>query len=166
MSASSSRLPINADDLEWLKLDNQLCFRLYTASKAITRAYRSLLEPLGLTYPQYLVMLVLWQRLYENADQEVSIKDIGAKLNLDTGTLTPLLKRLESSGYLQRTRSDSDERRVLLSLTAEGIALSKQARDVPHSLFCQLDLPVEFILQLAGHLDRLIATLDADESRK
>lgn len=162
MSANPSRLPISEEDLEWLKLDNQLCFRLYAASKAITRAYRPLLEPLGLTYPQYLVMLVLWQRFFEAADQEVSIKDVGEKLNLDTGTLTPLLKRLESSGYLQRTRSDSDERKVLLSLTDKGIALSEQAKEVPHSLFCQVNLPVEFLLQLAGNLDTLLDTVNAD----
>ena len=159
MAAKPAPLPISETELEWLKLDNQLCFRLYAASKAITRAYRPLLEPLGLTYPQYLVMLVMWQQQNDASGQEISVKDIGEKLQLDTGTLTPLLKRLEASGFIQRSRSDSDERKVLLQLTPSGIALSKQAKDVPYALFCQLDVPVETAMELAGQLDKLLAHL-------
>lgn len=165
MSKKQSPLPVGAEEMEWMKLDNQLCFRLYAASKAITRAYRPLLEPLRLTYPQYLVMLYMWQSFYEDASREISIKDVGNKLRLDTGTLTPLLKRLEALGYIERQRSDSDERRVLLHLTKPGIALSKQAKQVPQALFCHLNLPVELLMQLSEQMDKLLATLNVAESQ-
>lgn len=108
-----------------LALERQVCFALYAASRAVTAAYRPLLEPLGLTYPQYLVMLVLWER----GTQPVG--DIGAALHLDSGTLSPLLKRLEAGGLVERHRSAEDERRVLVELTAEGRALRDRAVDVP-----------------------------------
>src|SRR5438477_2811044 len=108
-----------------LLLDDQLCFALYAASRAVTGLYRSLLDGLGLTYPQYLVMLVLW------AEGSCAVKDLAAALSLDYGTLTPLLKRLEAAGYLDRTRSRDDERTVEIALTARGEALRDRARAVP-----------------------------------
>ena len=108
-----------------LALDKQFCFALYSASHAVTRTYKPLLDGLGLTYPQYLVMLVLWEQ------DGILVKDIGARLFLDSGTLTPLLKRLEAAGLVSRQRDAADERRVLLHLTSEGHALRTRARHVP-----------------------------------
>ena len=108
-----------------LQLDDQLCFALYAATNTITRAYRPLLEQIGLTYPQYLVMLVLWE------GDGVTVGQIGERLALDSGTLTPLLKRLEATGLVQRLRDAADERRVLLRLTAAGRALKTRAARVP-----------------------------------
>lgn len=108
-----------------LALDNQFCFALYSASHAMTKAYKPLLDGLGLTYPQYLVMLVLWQQ------DAVPVKEIGNRLFLDSGTLTPLLKRLEASGLLERNRDPLDERQVRISLTDAGRTLREQAREIP-----------------------------------
>jgi MarR family transcriptional regulator, organic hydroperoxide resistance regulator len=116
---------VNTQKKHWLQLDRQLCFALYSASLAMTKLYKPLLDPLGLTYPQYLVMLVLWE-----ADG-LAVNQVGERLNLDSGTLTPLLKRLETGGLLQRLRDVSDERRVLLQLTAQGRSLRSQAQRVP-----------------------------------
>jgi DNA-binding MarR family transcriptional regulator len=114
-----------------LLLDDQLCFALYTASRALTRAYAPLLEPLGLTYPQYLVLLVLWQR------DGVPVKEIGERLALDSGTLTPLLKRLDQQGLVQRRRGEDDERLVRIHLTAAGRTLWHRARKIPSELACR-----------------------------
>lgn len=108
-----------------LRLDNQLCFALYSASLAMTKLYKPLLEPLGITYPQYLVMLVLWE------SDGVMVSEIGERLFLDSGTLTPLLKRLETAGLLTRLRDADDERRVRIKLTAAGRALKRQAAEIP-----------------------------------
>ena len=107
------------------KLEDQLCFALYTTSNALTRFYRPHLERLGLTYPQYIVMLALWE------EDKLMVKDLGARLGLDSGTMTPLLKRLESAGLVRRQRDAQDERRVVISLSAKGSALAAQAADVP-----------------------------------
>jgi DNA-binding MarR family transcriptional regulator len=114
--------------VDWLSLDHQLCFALYSASLAMTKIYKPLLEPLGLTYPQYLVMLVLWQ-----ADG-VTVSRLGERLALDSGTLTPLLKRLEASGLVRRLRDATDERRVLLQLTPQGRSLKTRAGAVPQTM--------------------------------
>jgi DNA-binding MarR family transcriptional regulator len=111
-----------------LRLDNQLCFALYSTSLTMTKLYKPILDPLGLTYPQYLVMLVLWEA------GELSISELGQRLYLDSGTLTPLLKRLESAGWLRRTRDTQDERRVIVSLTAEGRRLREKASSVPQQV--------------------------------
>lgn len=108
-----------------LALDRQVCFALYAASRAVTAAYRPLLEPLGLTYPQYLVMLVLWER------GTLPVGDIGAALHLDSGTLSPLVKRLEAAGLVERRRSSDDERRVLVAPTAAGRELRERAVEIP-----------------------------------
>src|SRR5664279_4410471 len=111
-----------------LLLGNQICFAIYSTAHAFNRVYKPLLHRLGLTYPQYLVMLVLWER------DGVPVKDIGQRLFLDSGTLTPLLKRLETAQLIQRTRSTADERQVLIALTSQGQALREKARSVPQSI--------------------------------
>lgn len=111
-----------------LLLDNQLCFALYSASLAMTKLYKPLLAPLGLTYPQYLALLVLWER------DGLTVSELGERLFLDSGTLTPLLKRMEGAGWLQRERSADDERRVIVSLTPEGRALRQKAKRIPLQL--------------------------------
>jgi MarR family transcriptional regulator, organic hydroperoxide resistance regulator len=116
------------DPAAWLALDHQLCFALYSASLAMTKLYKPLLEPLGLTYPQYLVMLVLWE------GDGVTVSQLGERLALDSGTLTPLLKRLEAARLVQRLRDAADERRVLLQLTAPGRVLKARATAVPPAI--------------------------------
>ena len=111
-----------------LCLDEQLCFPIYAASNLIVKAYRPFLTPLGLTYPQYLVMLVLWEK------ECVSVGDLGQILHLDSGTLTPLLKRMETSGLINRSRDPNDERRVLISLKDKGRDLSAEAEKIPKEL--------------------------------
>lgn len=113
-----------------LALENQFCFALYSASHAVTKTYKPLLDRLGLTYPQYLVMLVLWEQ------DAILVKDIGARLFLDSGTLTPLLKRLEANGLVERRRDAHDERQVRISLSAAGRALRAEAMAVPEQLLC------------------------------
>lgn len=140
---------------ERLRLDNQLCFALYAASGLVTRAYRPLLEPLGLTYPQYLVMLALWEQAPR------TVKALGQALELDSGTLTPLLKRLEAAGFVTRTRDAEDERRVQIALTQKGLALREQAADVPTALACQLHLPLEQIVDLRATLQDLARKMKA-----
>lgn len=140
-----------------LALDNQLCFALYAASGLVTRAYRPLLEPLGLTYPQYLVMLALWE------DAPRTVKALGQALDLDSGTLTPLLKRLEAAGFVTRTRDADDERRVLIDLTPQGRALREKAAEVPMALACQLHLSGEEIVGLRGALQDLARRMRADD---
>ncbi|WP_036840116.1 MarR family winged helix-turn-helix transcriptional regulator [Pleomorphomonas oryzae] len=128
------------------KLSDQLCFAAYSFTHALNRAYRPLLEPLGLTYPQYLVMLVLWE-----ADGQ-TVKEIGERLKLDSGTLTPLLKRLETIGYLTRRRGRQDERQVIIHLTDEGRALSEKAAEVPVALGCAMGAEWGEIAELREHL--------------
>ena len=118
-----------------LQLDHQLCFALYSASLAMNRLYRELLAGLGLTYPQYLVMLVLWKR------DRLRVSEIGARLFLDSATLTPLLKRLEKAGLVTRTRDAEDERSVLVTLTAAGCAMRHRAREVPSRVTCAVAAP-------------------------
>lgn len=141
-----------------LRLDEQLCFALYTASRLMTRAYRPLLEPLGLTYPQYLAMLVLWEDAFDGRGAP-TVKRMGERLLLDSGTLTPLLKRLEGQGFVRRRRSETDERELRVELTEAGRALRERALHVPLAMLCQVDAaPVELI-DLRGRLRALIAAL-------
>jgi DNA-binding MarR family transcriptional regulator len=130
-----------------LALDEQLCFALYAASRALTRAYAPLLEPLGITYPQYLVLLVLWE------EDGVSVKRLGERLELDSGTLTPLLKRLEQQGIVEKRRSVEDERVVHVHLTQAGRALRKKARRIPTALACQSGFDVADRKQRASLVD-------------
>lgn len=113
-----------------LQLEDQLCVALYNASRALTRAYAPLLAPLGVTYPQYLVLLVLWER------DGLPVKELGERLTLDSGTLTPLLKRLEHQGLVERRRGEDDERIVRIHLTPDGRALRGKARKIPMELAC------------------------------
>ena len=134
-----------------LRLDNQICFAVYSAAHAFNRVYKPLLDRLGLTYPQYLVMLVLWER------DDVPVKEIGDKLFLDSGTLTPLLKRLEAAHLVRRTRSREDERQVLIALTPQGQALKDKARSVPQSILAASDCSVS---ELVAMKDEIVALRD------
>ncbi|MDO9296740.1 MarR family winged helix-turn-helix transcriptional regulator [Bradyrhizobium sp.] len=140
-----------------LLLGNQLCFAVYSTAHAFNRAYKPLLDRLGLTYPQYLVMLVLWER------DGVAVKDIGERLLLDSGTLTPLLKRLEAAELVKRTRSTEDERQVLIALTPRGQALKEKARAVPEAILAASNCSVAELLamknELIGLRDRLNVAL-------
>lgn len=142
----------NNDDA-MLQLDNQVCFALYSAANAVVRAYRPLLKTLDLTYPQYLAMLVLW------SGDQISVKTLGEKLHLDSGTLTPLLKRLEGKGLIRRERSKTDERIRVLSLTDSGRDLKQQAKAVPLALLCQADMSKEALLQMKSSCETLLANL-------
>jgi MarR family transcriptional regulator, organic hydroperoxide resistance regulator len=144
--------------LPHLALDNQLCFAVYSASRAITRAYGPLLAELGLTYPQYLAMLALWE-----ADGPMAVGDISARLRLDSGTVTPLLKRLEHVGLVTRERDGHDERRVLVRLTPEGTALRERAATVPARIFSQLGMAPAELVRLRDELTRIVGTLDVSD---
>lgn len=138
---------------EQLKLDNQLCFRLYTASRLVTQAYRPLLEPLGLTYPQYIVMLVLWEK-----DNQL-VGDISRRLMLDSNTLTPLLQRMEREGLVIRTKGIADGRQTLVSLTKKGHALEEQVKEVPSCMTALWDdapMSPNESSQLVSCLDNII----------
>ncbi len=135
------------DDL--LKIDNFICFALYSAGHAFTRLYKPLLEPLGLTYPQYLVMAVLW----EKDDQPVG--EIGEKLLLESSTLTPLLKRLETAGLVRRTRDREDERVVRIQLTSKGAALKQKALGIPQAIGCSTDLSIPDVMKLTDEIKSL-----------
>lgn len=135
------------------RLDQQLCFALYSASGLMTRLYRPLLDPLGLTYPQYLVMLALWQR------SPCTISEIGETLGLDSATLTPLIKRMEAGGLVTRRRDAADERRVLVEPTAKGEALRARIKDVQAALACGMPLERAELKTLHGTLTRLVAGL-------
>ncbi|PVC84597.1 MarR family transcriptional regulator [Streptomyces sp. CS014] len=147
-------------DAELLRLDNQVCFSLHAASRAFGGYYRRALKDLGLTYSQYLVMLVLW----EQGPQPV--KAIGERLHLDSGTLSPLLKRLESAGLVRRERSREDERSVVIELTGEGAGLRERALSVPRGVLAATGLSLEEVLGLQEVLGRLTGALgeavDAD----
>ena len=134
---------------EYLKLDNQLCFLLYGASRAVTQMYQPLLAPLGITYPQYLVLLVLWE------EDGASVRRLCDRLYLDSGTLTPLLTRLESAGLVRRVRSEADARVVDIHLTTAGKKLKRAARNVPEALLCRLGLPLGELARVRGELKRL-----------
>ena len=139
-----------------LHLDRQICFSLYAASRLVTRLYQPLLEPLGLTYPQYVVLMILWE------DAPCAVTHVGARALLNTNTLTPLLKRLEALGYVKRRRSRDDERVVELHLTPAGRALRSRASCVPAQLAASAAaFPLPRALQLKGLLDELIAAFAA-----
>lgn len=137
-----------------LKLVNQLCFPLYTASRLVTKCYQPLLNKLNLTYPQYLVLLVLWE------EDEVRLSYIAAKLQLQSNTLTPLLKRMEELNFVKRVRSSEDERSIIISLTEKGKSLRKEAVHVPEHLSKSLKIMPEEARQLYDLLYRLISNLE------
>ncbi|WP_395571005.1 MarR family winged helix-turn-helix transcriptional regulator [Streptomyces sp. BK79] len=143
-----------APDSDWLRLDQQICFSLNAASRAFNGVYRVVLKDLGLTYPQYLVMLVLWEH------GELPVKRLGEHLRLDSGTLSPLLKRLETAGLVRRERSARDERSVEVRPTGEGVALRERAAEVPRRIAAATGLDLAEVQDLRSRLDRLTAALD------
>jgi DNA-binding MarR family transcriptional regulator len=146
------------DSSEPPRLDDQLCFALYAASRAVVQAYQSLLEPLDVTYPQYLVMLLLWE------EDGVAVGHLGDRLYLDSGTLTPLLKRLEVRGLIERRRARHDERVVEIHLTAAGRALKRKAIAIPRELLCKAKLPLDQLVRLRDELHALTCTLRDDRA--
>ena len=136
-----------------VNLDQLTCFALYAASRAVINAYRPLLDEAGITYPQYLVLLVLWERGPQ------PVKALGNALALDSGTLSPLLKRLETAGLVRRERQTGDERSVLVTLTAAGFQLEDRARDIPRRAACAASLPVHELDQLRASLVRFTAAI-------
>lgn len=148
-------MPMQDTDTSLL-LDNQLCFKLYAASRAIIRAYKPMLEQLGLTYPQYLVMLVLWE-WQQSPPEQPRVKDLGERLQLDSGTLTPLLKRLEQLGLLQRKRSAVDERELQLELSEAGWALRERVMPLRQQLLCDQGQQLEVLRPLHAQLGEWLA---------
>ena len=136
-----------------LKLDNQLCFAVYSANLTFNQKYRQLLAPLGITYPQYLVMLVLWEQ------DRVTVSEIGKRLYLESSTLTPMLKKLEKSELITRQRSDQDERQVLIGLTKQGLALKQQAQMIPELIQQTSQCDLQTLIELKHQLEQLRATL-------
>ncbi|WP_436845774.1 MarR family winged helix-turn-helix transcriptional regulator [Streptomyces tibetensis] len=146
---------MNTPDDDWLRLDQQICFSLHAASRAFNGVYRQILKDLGLTYPQYLVMLVLWEH------DELPVKKLGEHLRLDSGTLSPLLKRLEAAGLVRRERSARDERSVEVRLTEEGVALRARALQVPRRIASSTGFGPEEVRALRARIDELTTALDA-----
>ena len=138
-------------DVDVLALENQVCFALAVASRSVIGLYRPVLEPLGLTHPQYLVMLALWQQ------DPRSVKELGAALQLEPATLSPLLKRLEASGLIDRRRSAADERRLDVTLTEAGRALRSRAESIPQAMMEQLGMPVAELQAMQASLTAIIA---------
>jgi len=138
-------------DVDVLALENQVCFALAVASRSVIGLYRPVLEPLGLTHPQYLVMLALWQQ------DPRSVKELGAALQLEPATLSPLLKRLEASGLIDRRRSAADERRLDVTLTEAGRALRSRAESIPQTMVEQLGMPVAELQAMQASLTAIIA---------
>ncbi len=140
-----------------LKLENQLCFPLYACAKEIVKAYKPYLDELGLTYTQYITMMVMWEH------RELRVKEVGEHLYLDSGTLTPLLKRLEEKGYISRRRSKEDERDLIVSITDEGMRLRERALSVPERLASCVDLKPEKARELYEILYEVLGKLSADQ---
>lgn len=144
---------------EAMKLSNQMCFPLYAASRRVTSLYTPYLKPLGLTYTQYLVLLVLWER------DGISVSEICDELMLDSGTLSPLLKKLQQAGYIQKERSTSDDRIVIITLTEEGRALQERAKDVPRNVAQCIDLPPEKARMLYELLYELLGNQEVGKAK-
>ena len=157
MNCASGKVHGQAEAYPQLELDRQVCFPLYAASRAVTRAYGPLLEEFGLTYPQYLVLLALWSA----GDDPMTVGELGQRLQLDTGTLTPLLKRLEGAGHLTRRRDPTDERRVLLELTDDGWALRERVADVPAKLLETVGLGIDDLTTIRRLLGQVITNIGA-----
>lgn len=147
---------------ENLKLENQLCFRLYSLTKLMNRHYSPVLKKLGLTYSQYLVMLVLWENTNttNNITAAISVKQLGERLDLDSGTLSPLLKRLEKQALISRIRSSGDERSVEIKLTDSGCQLKAQAQDIPAYMFSVTGMSLDELQAMNSQLDSLLTTMN------
>ena len=146
---TTPQAPLESEDM--LALDRQVCFALSVAARNVVAVYRPVLEPLGLTHPQYLVMLALWQY------GTLSVKDLSGLLQLDPGTLSPLLKRLEAAGLLRRERDPKDQRNLALALTGKGQALREQAEKIPAGIVERLGMPIDELMNLHGVLTQVIA---------
>ncbi len=157
MSANSNQKPDSSNNYDILKLDNQLCFSLYVCSKEIIRMYKPLLDPYGLTYTGYIVMMALWE------EDQITVKDLGNKLYLDSGTLTPLLKKLEALGYILRARSSRDERNVYIRLTQKGLDFRTEALKFPEKMVCALDMDMESAGQLLSCLHGMMKHLNNNQ---
>lgn len=138
---------------EALKLENQLCFALYACSREITKLYKPVLDELGITYPQYISLLVLWEK------DNITVKEMGHKLHLDSGTLTPLLKRLECMNLVKRIRDTVDERNVYIKLTFEGVELKKKALGIPNKMLCSTGLSLQSASLLKDNVNSLLSCL-------
>ena len=147
------------EDLDPLALENQVCFALAVAARTVISVYRPLLEPMNLTHPQYLVMLALWQ------DAPLSVTELSRRLELDPGTLSPLLKRLEAAGYLTRERDPGDERSLAVRLTPSGVALRAQAEQIPPAIVERLDMELPELRDLHGALTEVIAAARRAQQR-
>lgn len=135
---------------EIMKLDNQLCFPLYAAARNVTNLYTPYLKPLGLTYTQYITFLVLWEK------DGISVSEIGSRLRLDNGTLSPMLKKMEQAGYIERKRSRDDDRVVIISLTEKGRDLQEKAKEIPEKVGSCIDLPIEKAKELHDLMHELL----------
>ena len=142
------------DKYDSIKLDNQVCFSLYAASREIIKLYKPFLDKYNLTYTQYVAMLVLWE------DEKSTVKDIGKRLHLDSGTLTPLLKKIECMGLIKRYRDVNDDRVVIVELTDNGRALKEKVLDVPKEMACKVKLPKEELIELKMRLDSLLKAIE------
>jgi DNA-binding MarR family transcriptional regulator len=142
-------------DAPQLLIENQICFPLYSAANAVVRAYRPFLDELGITYLQYIVLMVLWQ------ESSLNVKELGQRLRLDSGTLTPLLKRLEKKGLVERRRSDQDERLRIITITREGLRLKAKSVDIPQKLACTIGLSQAQGQELKKLCEQLLEALDS-----
>lgn len=142
------------DKYDCLKLENQICFPLYACSKEVVRRYRPLLDRLDITYTQYIVMMVLWSQ------KQINVKELGKKLYLDSGTLTPVLKSLESKGYIERHRSEKDERVLLATLTEAGEQLREKAVEVPSQIACCIHIEPEEAMELYRLLYKILDNMN------
>ncbi len=145
------------DNFECLKISNQLCFPLYACSKEIVKRYKPYLDPIDLTYTQYITMMVVWE------EKEITVKALGDKLFLDSGTLTPVLKKLEQKGYVKRSRSKDDERNLIITLTKDGEELKKQASEIPAKMGKCVCISPEESQQLYTLLYKILGNFDSEE---
>lgn len=138
-----------------LKLDNQLCFALYACSREVIKLYKPALDKLGITYTQYVTLLSLWEQ------DNITVKDLGSKLYLDSGTLTPLLKKLESMNIVERVRDKEDERNVYIKLTSDGMEMKEKVLEIPKQVFCSTGLSLEEAIELKNKLKQLLSNLNS-----
>ncbi len=151
---------LDYDYHEAMKLANQLCFPLYAASRNVINLYTPWLKPLGLTYTQYIVFLVLWEK------DGITVGDLCEKLMLDNGTLSPLIKKMQQAGYVEKKRSEEDERVVVITLTEEGKALQEKAKDIPGKVASCIELPIEKIQKLYTLLNELLENQRQKETKQ
>lgn len=145
---------MNKSKYESIKLDNQVCFSLYAASREIIKLYKPVLDKFNLTYTQYIAMLVLWE------DEKSTVRDIGKRLHLDSGTLTPLLKKIENMGLIKRYRDVNDDRVVIVELTEKGKLLKDDVTEVPREMVCKINMPKEELLDLKAKLNNLLKSVE------